>query len=276
MLTEAFAEVAEDEAMVEELKIWLLKNKQTNHWKTTKATAAAVYVLLANGANWLTEDAPVKVSFPNVKKKKAYTEVIATAQKTAEAGTGYFRSNWDGDDINKDWSKVKVENPNKTVAWGGLYWQYFENLDKIKTFEETPLQLKKQLFREEASDTGPVLRPIGANTTLHPGDKVVVRIELRVDRDMEYVHMKDMRASSFEPLNVLSSYKWQGGLGYYESTRDAATNFFFDQLYKGTYVFEYAVRATHKGNFSNGITSIQCMYAPEFSSHSEGIRVDVD
>ena len=276
LLTEAFAEVAEDEVMVEELKIWLLKNKQTNHWKTTKATAAAVYVLLANGANWLTEDAPVKVSFPNVKKKKAYTEVIATAQKTAEAGTGYFRSNWDGDDINKDWSKVKVENPNKTVAWGGLYWQYFENLDKIKTFEETPLQLKKQLFREEASDTGPVLRPIGANTTLHPGDKVVVRIELRVDRDMEYVHMKDMRASSFEPLNVLSSYKWQGGLGYYESTRDAATNFFFDQLYKGTYVFEYAVRATHKGNFSNGITSIQCMYAPEFSSHSEGIRVDVD
>ena len=169
-----------------------------------------------------------------------------------------------------------MENPNKTVAWGGLYWQYFENLDKIKTFEETPLQLKKQLFREEASDTGPVLRPIGANTTLHPGDKVVVRIELRVDRDMEYVHLKDMRASSFEPLNVLSSYKWQGGLGYYESTRDAATNFFFDQLYKGTYVFEYAVRATHKGNFSNGITSIQCMYAPEFSSHSEGIRVDVD
>lgn len=276
LLTEAFSEVAEDEAMVEELKIWLLKNKQTNHWKTTKATAAAVYVLLANGANWLTEDAPVKVSFPNVKKKKAYTEVIATAQKTAEAGTGYFRSNWDGDDINKDWSKVKVENPNKTVAWGGLYWQYFENLDKIKTFEETPLQLKKQLFREDASDTGPVLRPINANTALHPGDKVVVRIELRVDRDMEYVHLKDMRASSFEPLNVLSSYKWQGGLGYYESTRDAATNFFFDQLYKGTYVFEYAVRATHKGNFSNGITSIQCMYAPEFSSHSEGIRVDVD
>jgi len=276
LLTEAFAEVAEDEAMVEELKIWLLKNKQTNHWKTTKATAAAVYVLLANGANWLTEDTPVKVSFPNVKKKNAYNEVIAAAQKTAEAGTGYFRSNWDGDAVGKDWAKVKVENPNKTVAWGGLYWQYFENLDKIKTFEETPLQLKKQLFLEEASDTGPILKPIGDKTELHPGDKVVVRLELRVDRDMEYVHMKDMRASGFEPLNVLSSYKWQGGLGYYESTRDAATNFFFDHLYKGTYVFEYPVRVTHKGNFSNGITSIQCMYAPEFSSHSEGVRVEVD
>ncbi len=276
LLTEAFSEVAEDERMVEELKIWLLKNKQTNSWKTTKATAAAVYVLLANGNNWLAEDTPVKISFPNVKKKKTYSDQISAAQKTAEAGTGYFRSNWDGDDIGKEWAKVKVDNPNKTVAWGGLYWQYFENLDKIKTFEETPLQLKKQLFRQDASDTGPVLKPINDKTTLHPGDKVVVRLELRVDRDMEYVHMKDMRASGFEPLNVLSGYKWQGGLGYYESTRDAATNFFFDYLPKGTYVFEYPVHVTHKGDFSNGITSIQCMYAPEFSSHSEGIRVEVD
>lgn len=276
LLTEAFAEVAEDQNMVEELKIWLLKNKQTTHWKTTKATAAAVYVLLANGANWLTEDTPVRMSFPNVKKKKDYTEPIATAQKTAEAGTGYFRVNWAGDAISEDWAKVKVENPNKTIAWGGLYWQYFEDLDKIKTFEETPLQLKKQLFREQASDTGPAIKPVTEKTDLQPGDKIIVRLELRVDRDMEYVHMKDMRASSFEPLNVLSSYKWQGGLGYYESTRDAATNFFFDYLPKGTYVFEYALRVTHKGNFSNGVTTIQCMYAPEFSSHSEGIRVAVD
>jgi uncharacterized protein YfaS (alpha-2-macroglobulin family) len=93
---------------------------------------------------------------------------------------------------------------------------------------------------------------------------------------MEFVHMKDMRASGFEPTNVLSQYKWQGGLGYYESTRDAATHFFFDRLPKGTYVFEYSLRVSHKGDFSNGITTIQCMYAPEFASHSEGVRVKVE
>ncbi|MCK7532284.1 MAG: hypothetical protein MZV63_15260 [Marinilabiliales bacterium] len=103
-----------------------------------------------------------------------------------------------------------------------------------------------------------------------PGDRIKVRIELRVDRNMEFVHMKDMRASGFEPENVFSQYKWQDGLGYYEATKDAATNFFFDWLPKGTYVFEYALRVTHTGNFSNGITTIQCMYAPEFTSHSEG------
>jgi len=121
-----------------------------------------------------------------------------------------------------------------------------------------------------------VLEPINENTSLKTGDKVVVRIELRVDRDMEFVHLKDMRASAFEPVNVLSGYKYQDGLGYYESTRDAATNFFFDYLRKGTYVFEYTLLASQTGDFSNGITTIQCMYAPEFSAHSEGVRVKVE
>ena len=112
-------------------------------------------------------------------------------------------------------------------------------------------------------------------TNCKVGDKIKVRIELRVDRDMEYVHMKDMRASGLEPVNVLSGYKWQDGLGYYESTKDASTNFFFNYLPKGTYVFEYPLFVTHAGNFSNGITNIQCMYAPEFSSHSEGVRISV-
>jgi uncharacterized protein YfaS (alpha-2-macroglobulin family) len=119
------------------------------------------------------------------------------------------------------------------------------------------------------------LREITANQPLHPGDKLVVRVELRSDRDMEYLHLKDMRASGMEPMNVLSQYKYQGGLGYYESTGDAATHFFIDNLAKGTYVFEYALRVTHRGTFSNGISSIQCMYAPEFSSFSSGEVVSV-
>ena len=134
----------------------------------------------------------------------------------------------------------------------------------------------KKLYVEKNTDKGPVLESVEDGATLKVGDKIKVRIELKVDRDMEYVHMKDMRASAMEPVNVLSSYKWQGGLGYYESTKDASTNFFFSYLRKGTYVFEYPLFVTHAGNFSNGITTIQCMYAPEFSSHSEGIRINVE
>jgi hypothetical protein len=156
-----------------------------------------------------------------------------------------------------------------------VYWQYFEDLDKI-TSAATPLKLSKKLFIEKNTDRGPVLTPITEGTPVAVGDKITVRVELRVDRDMEYVHMKDMRSSGLEPENVLSGYKWQGGLGYYETTKDASTNFFFPYLQKGTYIFEYPLFVTHTGNFSNGITTIQCLYAPEFAAHSEGVRLTVE
>lgn len=274
LMIEVFSSLSDEQKTVDELRLWLLKNKQTNNWETTKATAAAVYALLVNENNWLTEADPVQITFPDV-KKSVYQDEVAVAQRSAEAGTGYFKMSWDATNPLTDYSKVKVKNPNKGAAWGSMYWQYFEDLDKIKSFKETPLNIVKQVFREENTESGPVLKKITEQSPLEQGDKLIVRIELRVDRDMEYIHLKDMRASGLEPINVLSQYKWQGGLGYYESTSDVATNFFMDYLPKGTYVFEYPLRVSLKGDFSNGITSVQCMYAPEFSSHSEGMRIQV-
>ena len=272
IMIELFQEVAKDQEAVNELKIWLLKNKQTNHWKTTKATSSVVYALLMAGDNWLVDTKQVDIELGN---NNQYQAQITSAQSSPEAGTGYFKTTWTGDDISPDMATIKVSNPNDQPVWGAVYWQYFEDLDKIKTFEETPLTIKKQSFKEVNSDTGPKLTAISETSPISPGDKIKVRIEIRVDRAMEYVHLKDTRAAGFEPINVLSGYKWQGGLGYYESTGDVATNFFMDHLPKGTFVFEYPLRVVHKGEFSNGITSMQCMYAPEFSSHSEGIRVKV-
>lgn len=269
LLVEAFDEVANDKKAVDDLKVWLLKSKQTQDWKTTKATTEACYALLLRGTDWLATESNVDITVGDIKvDPKKMPDV------KQEAGTGYFKTSWSGGDIKPKMGEVTVTKKDAGVSWGALYWQYFEQLDKI-TPAKTPLVLKKQLFLQKNTDAGLVIEPITEKTALKVGDKIKVRIELRVDRDMEYVQMKDMRASGFEPVNVISTYKWQDGLGYYESTRDAATNFFFSYLRKGTYVFEYPLVVSHNGNFSNGITSIQCMYAPEFSSHSEGIRVKV-
>ncbi len=169
-------------------------------------------------------------------------------------------------------------NDGGSPAWGAVYWQYFDQLDHITPpgSAKAPLRLVKKLFVRRNTDRGPVLDPLTDNGTLKVGDQVVVRIELQADRSLEYVHMKDMRAACLEPVNVLSQYKWQGGLGYYETTKDASTEFFFPDLPHGTYVFEYTLLAGQTGNFSNGVTSIECMYAPEFTFHSEGIRVNVE
>ncbi len=269
LLIEAFDEVSNDKKSVDDLKVWLLKSKQTQDWKTTKATTEACYALLLRGTDWLATESNIEISLGDIKvDPKKMPDV------KQEAGTGYFKTSWSGSDIKPNMGNVTITKKDEGVSWGALYWQYFEQLDKI-TPSKTPLNLKKQLFLQKNSDAGPVIEPITENTLLKVGDKIKVRIELRVDRDMEYVQMKDMRASGFEPTNVISQYKYQDGLGYYESTRDAATNFFFSSLPKGTYVFEYPMVVTHNGDFSNGITSIQCMYAPEFASNSEGIRVKV-
>jgi hypothetical protein len=196
---------------------------------------------------------------------------------------------------------ITVSKSSDGVAWGAVYWQYFEDLDKI-TPAASPMKLDKKVFVENMTPSGPVLEALAWNAgsgtgdksspvypftrSLNPGDKVVIRIVLTVDRDLEYVHMKDMRASGLEPLlqasspkqdrgpgNSLSGYRYQDGLGYYQTTTDQATNFFFDYLPKGTYVFEYSLIVNASGTYSNGITTIQCMYAPEFTAHSEGIRI---
>jgi len=269
MLIEAFDEVANDQKSVEEMKNWLLKQKQTESWNTTKATTEAIYALLHRGADLLASDKQVKITVGSEKVDPGKTD-----SAKPEAGTGYFKTSWEGSLIKPDMGQVTITNPNPSVAWGAMYWQYFEQLDHI-TSAQTPLSLSKKLFRERNTSTGPVIEPITESTPIKVGDKIVVRVELRTDRDMEYVHMKDMRASAFEPVDVISGYRYQDGLGYFQSTRDASTNFFISWLSKGTYVFEYKLVASQKGEFSNGITSVQCMYAPEFAAHSEGIRITV-
>jgi len=275
MMIEAFTEIDQKQPVIDDLKTWLLKQKQTQNWGTTKATAEACYALLLGGSNWLAEEKEVTIQLGDK----------TVSSNNAEAGTGYFKQRIDGKDVKPEMGQITVtisQSPkvpqtagSEGASWGSVYWQYFEDLDKI-TPSATPLKLVKKLFVERNTDKGPVLEALEDGATIKVGDKIKVRIELKVDRDMEYVHMKDMRAACMEPVNVLSGYKYQGGLGYYESTKDASTNFFFSWLNKGTYVFEYPLFVTHEGDFSNGITTIQCMYAPEFTSHSEGVRLKVE
>jgi hypothetical protein len=277
LLIEAYDEVLADQKSVNEMKNWLLKQKQTRDWKTSRATAEACYALLLKGSNLLEENPKVILTMGN--------ETIdpSTLQDTkVEAGTGYFQVSRDGKQIDPSMGKVTVTKTGEGLAWGAVYWQYFEQLDKI-TPAQTPLKITKELYLERNTGKGPVLEKMtddgcrmSDGRCLNVGDKVKVRIILTVDRTLEYVHMKDMRASAFEPaVQQLSGYRYQDGLGYYQSTSDAATNFFFEYLPKGTYVFEYPLVVNAAGNYSNGITTVQCMYAPEFGAHSEGIRVVV-
>jgi len=268
LLIELFTEAGDNAKAVDEMKIWLLRNKQTSDWKTTKATAAACYALLLKGSNLLADTGK-----STIKLDGKLLEELKPGVK-ADAGTGYIKTSWADEQVKPALGKVEITNNSKTISWGALHWQYLDNLDKI-TSSQTNIHLERKYFIQKQTDAGPVLTAVDATHQPKTGDLLKVVVYLKADRDFEYVQLKDMRPAGTEPVDALSTYKYQDGLYYYQVTKDVATNFFISYLNKGDYVFEYRLRVAQSGNFSTGITSVQCMYVPEFNAHSQGTRMTI-
>lgn len=263
LIINAFEEIEGKSADIDLMRTWLLSQKQTNRWKTNSATAEAIYALLFRGSDWINTSKPVEI--------KVGKNIIEN--KDVNENSPMFTKVWKTTEITPEMSVIEVNNPNKSMSWGGAFRQYFIDIDKV-TESKTQLQLSKELFIERIGKDGKELVSVN-DQQITIGNKIIVRIVLTTDRDMEFVHLKDQRAASFEPVNVISGYEYKGGLGYYQTTKDASMDFFFDYLQKGKYVFEYELIASQIGEFSNGRARIECYYAPEFSSHSSGLRVRV-
>ena len=270
LLIEAFTEIEKDKTYVDEMKVWLLKQKQLNNWPTTKSTTEAIYALLLQGTDWTSLKDNTKFKIGN---EKVLTKKLSEKEKEAE--TGYIKMNWSSSEITSGMGQISVENKSKVAGFGGLYWQYFENLENIKTDSTSTLSITKTLYKKVKTTNGNQLKNI-TNDTLKVGDLITIRLIIKTDDDLEFVHLKDLRASCFEPIDVLSKYEWNAGFSHYKSTKDVATHFFFDKINKGTYVLEYDVRVNNSGTFNDGIATLQSMYAPEFSSHSSSEKIKVN
>jgi uncharacterized protein YfaS (alpha-2-macroglobulin family) len=237
--------------------------------QTNQATAAACYALLVKGEDLLSTSASSTIKLNG----KPLTEIEPGMQ--AEAGTGYIKTTWAEESVKPALGKVEISNNGKTLSWGAMHWQYTERLDKI-TSSNTDITLERKYFIEKQDQTGAVLIAVDAQHQPKTGDLLKVVVYLKSARDFEYVQLKDMRPAGTEPVDVLSNFKSQDGLSYYQVTRDVATNFFISWLNKGNYVFEYRLRVVQPGNFATGITTVQSMYAPEFNAHSEGRRIEIE
>ncbi|MFA6402723.1 MAG: alpha-2-macroglobulin family protein [Salinivirgaceae bacterium] len=267
LMVAVFHEIEPNVTVENELKKWLLKNKQTHAWKTTKATADAVYAFLNSGSNWIG-------SQPEIELSVGKTIITSTEYaQHSEPGSGYFKQTWTAIDIKPEMGNVAIQRKGEGISWGALYWQYFQQIDQIQS-AATGLKITKELFIEKTTPAGLVLEPISATHPVNVGDKIRVRMTIQTDRAMEFVQLKDQRAAAFEPVSVISGYRYQQGLGYYQVTHDASTDFFIDYLPQGNFLIEYSLFATHPGKFSSGLATLQCMYAPEFSAHSQGLKVE--
>lgn len=264
-----FVEINAKNTIIDELKIWLIKNKQVNNWKTNKATASAVYALLEKGSR--TQE---KLSDEN-KVTVTVGGTNITANLTAEKGTGYIKKTYNSEQIEEYLKTVTIDNKADHISWGGLYYQYLDNASNIEGNSNGPLKIKKEIYKILKSGKGEQLIPIDENSNLSPGNEIVSRMIIISDRDMEYIDIKDMRGAGVEPSNTLSKYYWKGGLSYYHSIRDLSDNYFIEYLPKGTHIFEQRQRVVHRGTYSSGLATIQSSYAPEFASNSRGFTLIV-
>ena len=264
---EALEAIGGNSDTVEEMKLWLLKQKQTQQWNSPVATADAVFALLMKGVNLLDNQGDVRIVIAN--------EVLETVapSKTTVPGLGYIKRSFTQKSV-VDARKIEVEKRNPGIAWGAVYAEFESPISDVKQ-QGGELNVEKQLYVERMVNNVPQLQPITAKTVLQVGDKVVSRLSIRVDRPMDFVQLKDQRGACFEPIGSISGYRWNNGLGYYVDIKDASTNFFFDHLGKGVYVLEYSYRVSRAGTYETGLATMQCAYAPEYASHSASMTVAV-
>ena len=259
---EALSRFEGNASLIEEMKRWLLKQKQTTQWNTPVASADAMYALLCNGRNWLADRGDVTLTLGR--------ERLRTTDASARPlqGLGYIKETYEEGNAALKARTLEVVKHDEGMAWGAVYAQYLSPVADVRA-QSTGLSVEKQCFVERKTMLGRAsLYPLQSGDGLRVGDKVVIRLVLRLDRAMDYVQLKDSRAACLEPTATLSGYRWTGGFGYYAETKDASTRFFFDRLGKGTYVLEYSCRVSQAGVYQPGLATVQCAYAPEMAAHS--------
>ena len=266
--THAFAlrtmmELAPKDARKDGLVQWLFLNKKLNHWKSTRATAEVIYSLVHYLKQEKTlatrEDATVRIAGRTVQyvfEPDQYTgrknqTVIPGQQVTAGSAT------------------IAVEKESPGFMFASATWHF--STDRLPAEDRGDFfSVSRKYFKRENTGKEFVLKPLAEGQLLQPGDEVEVQLSIRAKHAAEYVHLRDPRAAGLEPEKAVSRYKWDLGLGWYEETRDSATNFFFEWLPQGEYTFKYRLRANIAGIFRVGPATLQSMYAPEFNAYSAG------
>ncbi len=259
LMVEVYNEVLKNKTASNDVLTWLLRNKRTNDWKSPMATADAVYALISSSETIL--------NIVQVSMKIGHTNISPEGQ---EAGTGYYKVVYNKNEIEPDMKTITVVTPQDRQIWGGAYLQYQTSLDKVKGDKDAPLSVEREIFVKN----GEQWTKLQEGAKLQVGDKITVRLTIKANRDFEYVHVRDLRAAAFEPVEQTSGYAWKT-LGYYRSVRDAFVDLFFNRIPRGTWTVDYELFVTQNGAFSNGYSSVQCLYAPEFSGTGNGMRVGV-
>lgn len=242
------------EALLDDMRLWLLKQKQVQVWDTPISSVNAIYAFLADGGS--------RLDSTSVMTANVGSETITTP----DDAIGQVSVSLCGEEINNV-KAITVSHKGSGTGWASVYTQCLESMDKVKLYDGDGLRIERKYMSGD--------REIDHESVLSVGDKITVSITVSADRDMDFVRIKDEKPACLEAASQLSSYSWSGGLGYYRVNKDASVEFFVDSMRKGTYTITYDAYVTRSGNYVSGPASVISVYAPQFGSHSEGFTMKV-
>ena len=278
MLIRTMDEVLGDRESVAKMQQWLLKQKQTTNWNTDVATVNAIQALLAGGTSGKAKkgsnEEQFKVDSPVLIAPSKITLTFGNHQLVTDTTRHqlHISQRLQKNEVTPADGRLTIRKEDNGIAWGAMYWQYFEQVDKIPS-SSMGVTLKRTLYRMERD--GKLSKMTGISG-LKVGDKVRIRIEISTDRNLEYLELKDPRCAAMEPVNTASGWQWSDGLSYYLAVTNAAQTLYIDRLDKGKYVVEYDMYVNNAGTYVTAPTTMQCLYAPEFRAlcPAEKLRIE--
>ncbi|TBR24044.1 hypothetical protein EPO15_04785 [bacterium] len=245
---------------------WLLFNRKGSVWKSTKASAAAVFALL---------DYMEKTG--SLSKGDTFTVRWGGLSDAAQVGPADWlerplRWTKTGQRSSAD-AEASVTKTGPGFAFASLTHIY--STTKLEDASAPGvLTLDRRFFKRVKKGDSYSLEPLASGATVKVGDTVVTRLTLTSRGQMEYLHLKDPRGAGFEAETLRSGWTWDG-LSRYEEPRDSLTNYFVNWMPQGEYKLESRVRPTTPGRYRVGSAVLQSMYAPEFAARSAGFELVV-
>ena len=247
---------------------WLFLDKKLGHWKSTRATAEAIYAL----THYLSQE-------DQLAQREAATIRLGELERDFVFEPGEYtghKSQWriDGEDVTPAMGTIEVSKETPGLMFASATWHFAT--DRLPEVGDGDFfHVERRYFRRRNTGEEWILESLADGTQLAIGDQLEVQLSVRAKHAAEYVHLRDPRGAGFEPEKLTSGYRWDVGLGFYEETRDSGANFFFDWLPVGEYTLKYRLRATTAGTFRVGPATLQSMYAPEFTAYSSGKELTI-
>ncbi|MDE6485302.1 MAG: hypothetical protein K2L14_07900 [Duncaniella sp.] len=254
---EAFDEILPDSKEVEQIRQWLILQKEATDWKESVSTSVVVAAILKSSSNWLHPAGEVTFSVGG----KSLTPV------GVEKATGYFRTDISGLVSGKTDISI-IRDDAVSASWGAVYSQGVAEMTEVAESSIDGLSISKRFLRYSGGGVEEV-----KNLTI--GDKVRVELTIVTDRDMDYVAVDDCRAACFRPDIQLPRPVVSEGVYFYLENRSDCTRIFVDRMPRGRYIISYDMWVTNSGDFSSGIATLQSQYAPQLTAHSSGCRLSV-